>query len=157
MNPTVYIETSIISYLTARTSKDLILATHQQLTLEWWQDVRPLVDCSVSPFVIQEISRGDRSAAQKRLDAISDLPVLGGNPEIQALSQTYFTKIGLPEKARLDATHLAAATWHEMDYLLSWNCKHIVTGRVQKTITEINHFLELKTPILCTPEALMEV
>lgn len=64
MKPTVYIETTIISYLTARPSRDLIVAGHQQITAEWWEDVRPKVDCFVSPFVIQEASRGDSEMAQ---------------------------------------------------------------------------------------------
>ncbi len=60
MKPTVYIETSVISYLTAKPSRDLIVAGHQQITAEWWEQVRPQVECFVSPFVIQEVSRGDQ-------------------------------------------------------------------------------------------------
>ena len=157
MKPTVYIESTIISYLTARPSRDLIVAAHQQITVEWWEDVRPKVDAFISPFVNQEISRGDEKAAQKRIEAAKNLPVLEINDEIQKLAEKYFVMLEIPEKSRLDAAHLAVAVWHEIDYLLSWNCRHIVSGRVKKLLEEINATLNLKTPVLCTPEELMEV
>ena len=128
MKPTAYIESSIISYLTARPSRDLIVAAHQQITVDWWEDVRPKVDGFISPFVNQEISRGDSEAAQKRIEAVKDLPVLEINHDIQELAEKYFVALEIPEKARLDAAHLAIAVWHEMDYLLSWNCRHIVSA-----------------------------
>jgi len=67
MKPSVYIETTIISYLTSKPSRDLIIAAHQQITTEWWTDVRSQVECFVSPFLIDEASRGDAIYAQKRL------------------------------------------------------------------------------------------
>jgi hypothetical protein len=157
MKPTVYLEPTIISYLTARPSRDLIVAAHQQITVEWWDEVRPKVNGFISPFVNQEISRGDEEAARKRIEVVKDLPVLEINDEIQKLAEKYFDMLEIPEKARLDAAHLAVAVWHEMDYLLSWNCRHIVSGRVKKSLDEINATLNLKTPVLCTPEELMEV
>jgi hypothetical protein len=157
MKPSVYIETTIISYLTAKPSRDLIIAAHQQITNEWWSDVRPQVDCYVSPFLIDEASRGDLTYAQKRLDEIIDFTVLEVNEEIEDLAQQYFAALQIPEKAKIDAFHLAVAAWHKMDYLLSWNCKHIASGRVQKMMQEINARLEVHTPIVCTPEELMEV
>jgi len=157
MKPSVYIETTIISYLTAKPSRDLIIAAHQQITNEWWSDVRPQVDCYVSPFLIDEASRGDVTYAQKRLDEIVDFTVLEVNEEIEDLAQQYFAALQIPEKAKIDAFHLAVAAWHKMDYLLSWNCKHIASGRVQKMMQEINARLGVHTPIVCTPEELMEV
>lgn len=157
MRSTVYIETSVISYLVARPSRDLIVAGHQQLTQEWWDQVRPQVECFVSPFVIQEVSRGDAELAQKRLAAISGFPVLAVNQAIEELARQYFVAINISEKAKIDAFHLAMAAWHQMDYLLSWNCKHIASGRVQKILQELNVHLHTHTPVLCTPEVLMEV
>jgi len=157
MKPSVYIETTIISYLTAKPSRDLIIAAHQQITSDWWTDVRPQVDCYVSPFLIDEASRGDAIYAQKRLDEIVDFTVLEVNEEIEDLAQEYFAALQIPEKAKIDAFHLAVAAWHKMDYVLSWNCKHIASGRVQKTLQEINLRLGVHTPIVCTPEELMEV
>jgi len=157
LKPSVYIETTIISYLTAKPSRDLIIAAHQQITSDWWTDVRPQVDCYVSPFLIDEASRGDAIYAQKRLDEIVDFTVLEVNEEIEDLAQEYFAALQIPEKAKIDAFHLAVAAWHKMDYVLSWNCKHIASGRVQKTLQEINLRLGVHTPIVCTPEELMEV
>lgn len=157
MKATVYIESTVISYFTAKPSRDLIVAAHQQITAEWWEIVFPEVDAFISPFVYQEISRGDKIAAQKRIDAVKNLPVLEINAEIQKLAEKYFATLDIPEKAKLDTAHLAVAVWHEIDYLLSWNCRHIVSGRTKKSLREINSTLHLKTPVLCTPEELMEV
>jgi hypothetical protein len=157
MKPSVYIETTIVSYLTAKPSRDLVIAAHQQITTEWWIDVRPQVNCYVSAFVIDEASRGDKVYAQKRLDEVADFTVLEVNEEIEGLAQQYFAALQIPEKAKIDAFHLAVAAWHKMDYLLSWNCKHIASGRVQKMMQKINARLSVHTPVVCTPEELMEV
>ena len=157
MKPAVYIETTIISYLTARPSRDLIVAGHQQITVEWWEDVRPKVECFVSPFVIQEASRGDAAMAAKRIEAISEFPVLAQNETVEDLAQMYFERMSIPERAKLDAFHLATAAAYEMDYVLSWNCRHIASAHVQKMVQRLNDELEIQTPIMCTPEALMEV
>ena len=157
MKPTVYLETSVISYLTARPSRDLIVAAHQQLTLDWWDAVRPRVDCFVSPFVVAEASMGDSAAAQKRIGAIAEFPVLEAGNEVRDLAEKYFGAIVLPDKARVDSLHLAIAVRYGLDYLLSWNCKHIASGRVRKIVAEINEELGIRTPVICTPEELMEV
>ena len=157
VKPTVYIETSIISYLTANSSRDLIVAAHQQITVEWWKEVRPDVECFVSAFVIQEASRGDSELARKRLNSIAAFSVLELNEEVEELAREYFVAINIPARAKIDAFHLAIAAWYKMDYVLSWNCKHIASGRVQKMLQEINARLKVHTPILCTPEELMEV
>ena len=157
MKPAIYIETSVISYLTARPSRDLIVAAHQQLTVDWWDNVQPRVECFISPFVIQEASRGDQAAAQRRIEAIAGLAVLALNDEIRKLATTYFAAINIPEKAKIDAFHLAVAVWHELDYLLSWNCSHIASGRVRRILGEVNERLGIRTPVICTPEELMEV
>src|SRR5438067_7621419 len=99
MKPSVYIETTIISYLTAKPSRDLILAAHQQITTEWWMDVRPQVECCVSAFVIDEASHGDVTYAQQRLDEIADFTVLEVNEQVEDLARAYFAALQIPEKA----------------------------------------------------------
>ena len=157
MKSTVYVETSIISYLTARPSRDLIVAGHQQITADWWDGIRSQVDCFISPFVTEEASRGDTEAAQRRIDAIASFAILEVNEEVRDLAQNYFQAINLPDKAKIDAFHLAIAVWHRMDYLLTWNCKHIASARVRKILVEVNETLGIPTPVICTPEELMEV
>ncbi len=157
LKPSVYIETTIISYLTAQPSKDEMIANHQRITAEWWANVRPQVECFVSPLVIGEASRGDAVYAQKRLEAIADFVRLDVNEEIDALADKYFEGLQIPEKAQVDAVHLAIAVWHKVDYVLSWNCKHLASARVQKRLQQINMRLKVHVPVVCTPEELMEI
>ena len=157
MKQTVSIETSVISYLTAKPSRDLIVAAHQQITLDWWDIALPHYEAFVSPIVLEEVSKGDSLASQLRLDKISSFPILGVLPEIHDLADIYFSEIEIPEKARADSYHLALAAWHGIDFLVSWNCIHIVNGRVRMVLEEINSRHGIRTPIICTPEELMEV
>lgn len=157
MKPSVYIETSVISYHTARPSRDLIVAAHQQITSDWWEKALPYYDAFVSPIVLDEVSRGDVKAVQLRIEKVSSLPVLEVLPEIRTLADNYFSTLEIPEKARADSYHLAIASWHGMDFVVSWNCTHIVNGRIKMIIEEINAKQGIRTPIICTPEELMEV
>lgn len=156
MKPTVYIETTVISYLTAKPSRDLLIAAHQHVTHEWWDVARPHFNAYISPIVLEEISRGDSDAVTLRLARVSLFPLLEVLPEVRDLAESYFSVIILPEKARADSYHLALATWNGMDFMISWNCTHIVSGRVKKIIEEINTAYGIRTPIVCTPEELME-
>lgn len=110
----------------------------------------------VSPIVLDEISRGDANAVQSRLEKVSVFPVLEILPEVRIHADTYFSALIIPEKARADAYHLAVASWHGIDFIVSWNCTHIVNGRIKMLIEEINARQGIRTPIICTPEELME-
>ena len=156
MKSTVYIETSVISYLSAKPSRDLIVAAHQQITIDWWETALPHYDAFVSPVVLDEISRGDINAVQARLEKVSAFLILEVLPEIRNLADIYFSELDIPEKARADSYHLAIAAWHGIDFLVSWNCTHIVNGRIRMMIEEINARQGIRTPIICTPEELME-
>jgi len=157
MKPTIYIETSVISYLTAQMSRDLIVAAHQQVTAEWWEQALPKFEPFISPVVLEEIGRGDPNAAEKRIKSVQSFGILDVTPEVRDLAEHYFAGIDLPEKARADAYHLALAVWHGMDYLVSWNCTHIAGGKVKLIVAGINAGRGIGSPIICTPEELMEV
>jgi hypothetical protein len=157
MKHSVYIESTVISYLTAKPSRDLIVAAHQQLTRDWWDIALPKFDAFISQFVINEISVGDPEASKARLKASSMFSLLKMNAEIADLADRYFRAIHIPEKALTDAYHLAMATWHGMDYMVSWNCTHIASARVRSIVERINAEIEYATPMICTPEELMEV
>jgi predicted nucleic acid-binding protein len=129
----VYIETTVISYLTARPSRDLVVAAHQQVTAEWWGNSLPLLDPFVSPLVIEEVSKGDETAAKLRLEKIAEFPILEITDEVRELAELYFERIPIPGKARGDAYHLAVATYHGMDFLVSWNFTHILSARVRES------------------------
>jgi len=157
MKPTVYIETSVISYFTARPSRDLVVAAHQQLTSDWWRLGLPALEAYVSPIVLDEVSQGDPVAARKRLEVVEPFGVLELVPAIRRLADLYFDATNLPEKARADAYHVAIAVWHGMDYLVTWNCQHIAGARVKRIVEATNRKQGLLTPVICTPEELMEV
>lgn len=157
MKQSVYLETTIVSYLSANLSRDIVVAAHQQITQEWWENVRPKLDCYISPFVIQESQRGDENAAKKRMKLLSEANLLEVNNKIERLAEIYFDKLKIPSRAKLDAAHLAVACWHKIDYLVSWNCKHIVSARIRKDLEKLNNELNLFTPTICTPEELMEL
>lgn len=156
MKPAIYIETSVISYLTAQVSRDLVVAAHQQLTIEWWQNALPKFKPFISPVVLEEIAKGDPEAADRRKNSVAAFGILEVSPEVRDLAEQYFIAIDLPERARADAYHLALAVWHGMDYLVTWNCTHIAGGKVKRIVEIVNVGRGIGSPIICTPEELME-
>ncbi|MBI4517496.1 MAG: type II toxin-antitoxin system VapC family toxin [Deltaproteobacteria bacterium] len=156
MASSVYVETTIVSYLTARPSRDLVQRAHQQLTRRWWRTRRTQFDLYVSPPVLQEAAGGDSRRAQKRLAALKAIPVLEATPEALRLATALVAAGTMPEQAAVDATHIAIATAHGMDYLLTWNCTHIANATMRSSIERICRNAGYEPPILCTPEELME-
>jgi hypothetical protein len=156
MKPKVYIETSIISYLTARPSNDLRAMANQSITIEWWENRKPDFDVFVSEFVIAESSQGDPDAVSRRSAAISDLPELEITEAVRQLGKALVTQGPIPKGAEIDAYHIAVAAANGMDYLLTWNCKHIANAVMRPMVEEVcrNHGYE--PPTICTPQELME-
>ncbi|MGI9173960.1 MAG: type II toxin-antitoxin system VapC family toxin, partial [Rhodothermales bacterium] len=124
MRPALYIETSVVSYLTARPSRDLVTAARQQLTEAWWQARRSSYDLLISPLVLEAADAGDARAAEARLGALEGIPLIEPAPEADALAERLLRDVPLPEKAAADAAHIAVATAAGVDYLLTWNFKH---------------------------------
>jgi predicted nucleic acid-binding protein len=155
MSETVYIETSILGYLTARSTKNLILAANIEITKDWWESRRNTFILYTSEAVLNEVSQGDLEIATQRLEILRDFPLLELNQNVQALAAQFLTRSNLPPKANVDAIHIAAATVHGMDYLLTWNCKHIANAQLQGKLAEISLDLGYELPILCTPYELM--
>jgi len=151
----VYIETSIFSYLTARPSANLVAAARQHLTREWWNNCRKSFNLYVSPLVDQEASRGDQEAANRRLKKIRKIPELEITQETFELSSMLLANGALPEKAADDATHVSLAAIHGMNYLLTWNCRHIDNAEMKPVIRTVCENYGVKCPEICTPEELM--
>lgn len=151
----IYIETSVISYLTARPSRDLITAAHQQITHEWWENYAPQYALFISQLVVQEVTAGDARAAVQRLQVLNGLPLLAMQEAGRVLARLLIQQGSLPVKAVEDALHIAIATTHGMDYLLTWNCKHIANATTRKAITQICEAQGYESPVICTPEELM--
>ena len=138
MSETVYIETSIIGYLTARPSNNLILMANLEATREWWEDRRSYFTLYISQTVLDEVARGDREIAAKRLEVLNDFPLLAIDESVQNLASQFLSKSNLPPKAADDALHMAVATIYSLDYLLTWNCKHIANAQIQKKLAQIS-------------------
>ena len=154
--PTVYWEMTIPSYLTARPSRDLIIAAHQQITHEWWRNAGNRFDLYISEAVLAEIRAGDPDAAARRLAIVNGLPILALNEDVRTLVHTYDQTLRLGEHARADLPYLACAVAYAMDYLVTWNCVHLANGEVIRRLREVNVGLQRATPIIVTPEELLE-
>jgi hypothetical protein len=151
----VYLETTFISYLVARPSRDLLVAAHQQITHEWWANRRSQFECSVSQVVIDEASVGDAAEVQKRLAIIGGLPILKVTQDTESLARAIMAAGILPPHAFPDAAHVAVSAVHSVDYLLTWNCKHLANAQMVRRIALVCAKLGQKMPITCTPEELM--
>ena len=154
MKKTVYVETSVISYLTARVPRDIVAAARQRLTQVWWDYCRDEFELFVSPLVHKEAERGDPEAAKRRMDVLQDIPELEPSDCVAQLSVAFMSAGALPEKARDDAVHIATAAVCEMDYLLTWNCKHIDNAVMKPIIRRICLEYGFVSPEICTPEEL---
>jgi predicted nucleic acid-binding protein len=156
MKPKVYLETSVISYLTSRPSRDLIVAANQQITQEWWQIRRAGFDLYISQLVIQEASAGDETMAEQRLQVIEDIPLLELSEEAVTFAERLVKDGPLPQKAVEDALHIAVATLNGMDYLLTWNFRHIANATMRYKIERVCRSEGYEPPVICTPQELLE-
>ncbi len=156
MKQKVYIETSVVSYLTARISRDLIVAGHQRITQEWWVTRREAFDVSVSQIVVEEASLGDPEAARERLAVLALLPLQEISEAAVALAKDLIRLGPLPARAEVDALHIAVAVTNQVDYLLTWNCKHLANATLRHQIDAVCREKGCEPVIICTPEELME-
>ena len=154
MKESVYIESSVISYCTSRTSRDLIVAARQAITQDWWESKLKKYKFYVSPVVEREISAGDPEAARKRLDFILEIPALHVTTEAQELAEGLLDARLLPAGSVDDALHIACASVHGMDYLLTWNFKHINNAETKNRILYFIQDSGYACPVLCSPEEL---
>jgi hypothetical protein len=150
MKPKAYIETSIVSHLTAWQSRDLVLAAHEQVTRDWWAS-RGNFELFASQFVLDEAAAGDEDAAASRLAALAETAALEVTEDAILLAEKLITGGGLPSQARVDALHVAMAAVHGVDYLLTWNCRHIANATLRGKIEELCREAGFEPPIICTP------
>ena len=152
----VYVETTIVSYLTAWPSRDVVMAGHQQVTREWWDVHRRRYELCISQLVIAEASVGDSKAAEERLVVLRPMMVLETTDAALELAKELVKAGALPEKAVDDALHIAVAAAHEVPYLLTWNCRHLANATMRPMIESVCTAKGFKSPIICTPEELLE-
>lgn len=151
----VYIETSIPSYLTARPSRDISAASWQQITSQWWEDCRHNYDLFTSELVIAEASLGDKYAAELRLSVLKKIKEVQIDQEVNQLAHKLIQFSAVPQKAKEDAIHIAVATVQRIDYLLTWNCKHINNAEIKPMIRQICINEGYTCPEICTPLELL--
>lgn len=155
--PGLYLETSIVSYLTARPAKDLNTAAHQQITAEWWDTKHKNFNIYISKVVAKEAAAGDAEVARRRLKILKPLPMLPINREVAALARD-FGRLGcVPPKAVDDALHIALAAVHGLHFLLTWNCTHINNVATIDEIREVCENHGYACPVICTPDELIRI
>ena len=154
MAQSVYIESSVISYLVARPNRDVVVAARQAITETWWQNQRAESDLFVSALVVQEIAQGDVAVSEKRLKAVENIPFLATSPEAQRLAEDLLAKGAVPANSEEDALHIAFAAAGGIEFLLTWNFKHINNAQTKAYITTVVESHGFACPIMCSPEEL---
>lgn len=152
---TLYIETSIVSYLRQRPSSQIVMAARQVLTHRWWSDERGNYDLVTSQYVLDEASAGDPALAAERLQSLDGIPLLPLEPDIGIIANEFLLRAILPENAIVDALHIATVAHHRIDYLLTWNCTHIANAKILPRIHDVLMDMEIPIPRICTPEELL--
>ena len=155
MKPRVYLETTIPSLPTAWPSRDVLIAGQQQATRDWWKERRHLYELYVSVLVMKEVERGDATAAAQRRAELEACRVLPFPKEAEELTRALLSSRFIPAKAQADAAHIAIAAVHGMDFLLTWNCRHIANAEIQRAARGLVRRHGFELPAICTPEELM--
>ena len=151
----VYIETTIPSYLAAWPSRDIIQAARQQLTHDWWNNQRSYYDLCISQTVLDEAAAGDVDAAERRLASIANLPLLDLTSSVNDVAKKIMESGLLPLRAARDAIHIDVSSVHGVEFLLTWNCKHIANAAIMKELRTIVANCGYEIPLICTPEELL--
>jgi len=154
--PQAYIETTVPSYYVARPSNRLSQAARQASTRKWWDEGCSGLELVTSLETLDEAAQGDQTVAAARLNLLHHVPLLTMNETAIALSTELIQSEIIPKKAASDAIHIAIATVHQIDYLVTWNFKHIANpflrDRLQTTVSNLG----FRLPTMCSPEELLE-
>jgi hypothetical protein len=154
--PRIYLESTIPSYLTARSSRDLVIRGQQEATRRWWEQCQDRYVCHVSAMVEVEILRGHPEAAARRMEAIAGIRRLRESQEVLELAARILATGIIPPKAEMDASHIAIAAVHDMDLLLTWNCTHIHNVFIHRRIVAVCESMDYSCPEICTPFDLLK-
>ncbi len=152
--PTVYIETTIPSYVVGRDSRDVVTLGHQIVTRGWWASSLDFFEPQISELVLREARKGDPEFARRRLELLDGIKILNLGSEAEELAERYLTELHMPQIAASDALHIAIAVIEDMDYLITWNLRHIAHARIRRALRALNDKIGLPTPTICTPEEL---
>ena len=156
MKPTAYIETSVVSYLTAQPSRDVVVAAYQEVTREWWRDAPDRFQLVASELVIAEAGAGEPDAARARLDALQSIPLIGFTAEAETLARNLLDAGSVPRRAAADAAHIAVAVANGVNYLVTWNFRHIANAAMRAGNERVCWVAGFEPPVICTPSELLE-
>lgn len=156
MRKSVYIETTIVSYYVSEPSRDIIVAGHQEATREIWPELLVHFDTYISALVFQEAARGNAAKSQARLNAIKPFRMLDIDEDCRALAEKILSGKGIPSEYPEDALHIAIASVHRMDILLTWNFAHLNNPFTRLRIRRILEKDGYVVPEICSPEELLE-
>ncbi len=151
----VYIESSVISYITARPSRDIVVSARQAITIEWWEEYKNQFEVFISELVIEEIGSGDLLAAKRRLAVVEKIPVLENTENATKLAKSLILESAVPESSTEDALHISIAAVQKIDFLLTWNFKHINNANTRDKISKVVAYWNYTCPVLCSPEELI--
>ncbi len=152
--PIVYIESSVISYLASKPSRDIIIAGRQAISWDWWDNHRHRFDLRISALVEEEVSRGDHSAAKRRLAIIEDISSLTVSDQAADLAMILLSKGVIPKGSEADALHISVAATQGADFLLTWNFRHINNAEMKAAIFRVVESCGFACPQICSPEEL---
>ena len=155
--PVAYIETSVVSYLTSRPSRDVVVAAYQQVTREWWRSAPDRFDLVASDLVVAEAGAGDADAARARLAVLESVTLLEATGEAAALTLALIDSRSVPRKAAEDAAHIAVAVTSAADFLVTWNFRHIANAVLRSRIERVCRQAGYTPPVICTPNELTEL
>ena len=156
MRPTAYIETSVVSYLTARPSRDVVIAAYQEITREWWRAAPTRFALVSSALVVAEAGAGDPDAARIRLEALGAVALLDATPDAEGLTHALVDHGAVPRQAADDAAHIAIAVTNGVDFLVTWNFRHLANAALRVRIEQVCRRAGYEPPVICTPNELME-
>ncbi len=154
MKRSVYIETTIPSFYYEFRTEPAMVARRESTRL-WWARERPQYDLVTSAFVLGELRRGDYPTREETLQLIADLPLLEVTPLIESVALEYIARHLMPAGETGDAYHLAAASCHACDFLLTWNCRHLANANKTRHLASVNADLGPQVPIITTPDLLL--
>ena len=155
MKPTLYLDSSVPSYWLPPERDDVIVQGRHLLTRKWWTEERSRFDVFVSQIVLDELAGGKRERAAERLALVKDFLVLDVDDEVERTARYYAQNMAMPSRNLRDAFHLAIASVHEIQYLLTWNYAHLANASKRTHIETLNRRLHLPSPVICSPEELM--
>ncbi len=155
MRGKVYIETSILSYLAARPSRNPVTAGRQLITSRWWQVEANRYQLVISEAVEAECERGDREMVERRRKLLAHVSLFPINERILEVARLLIVPGGIPEKAGPDALHIAAAAVEQCEFLLTWNFRHIANVHIRRQVERILASHGYTKTTICTPEELV--